>query len=903
MSGKINAINQADVHRITSGQVIIDLVAAVKEVVENSLDAHADKLEITFRNYGLEAIECADNGDGIPDSNFDSLALKHHTSKIEEFEDLTRVTTFGFRGEALASICAMASLTVITTQKGPKAHKLEYDSHGRLVKKTVTSRNKGTTVQLRHLFNNMPVRKKEFVRNFKKQFGKCVTLLQSYALLSENCRLSIFNVNAAGSKSLLLSTPGRNDISKNILTVFGSDGMHGLQKVGLHLDLNEYKEKMLKKYSEDSTLDDADHRIAVTGYISRASFGCGRSGKDRQFIYINKRPVDYPQVLKCCNDIYRSFNNVQYPVIILNFELSPQFVDVNVTPDKRTVLLHNEEYVLQSLAEKLDGHFNEQELMLPKSLPSLPVPHQDSELKVKRRKLVPSQELIGTFEDDHLHNTTTCSEITACSQPMEEESSVIVAIDDIDECDTSSAQVLDPSVEPPTEIEPATPAEILPQPDVPVPAKPAAKTTGRTTRSTQRTLNAYLHKSPEPMAYSQSQEPSKEPVLISIGSKTLEETAQLENNKLLFVQDPTNEDPSSPKRETYLTTRDMHARRDVGTEDELEPGNRTYAEESQEDISDRAAPLEFMSDKKSRPCNSCSAENEDSTFGGTAPPESQRTQSVPDRKPLVGNALPETQCLVTCINANLEKIVETMQVISEQDRSSNHTTSYSRNEDFEDAINAENYLTLTVSKRDFKEMSIIGQFNLGFIIVARRAENKHDLFIVDQHASDEKYNFENLQKSTVFNSQHLIKPLTVELSVIDELLVLENLPLFKKNGFKIRVNEAQKQGSRIELTGMPTSKQTIFDIEDFYELLSLLKECDGVNKNSIACSKIRSMFAMRACRMSIMIGKPLTRRTMTEVVRKLSELDKPWNCPHGRPTMRHLMELKDWKSFQDDYDF
>ena len=73
------------------------------------------------------------------------------------------------------------------------------------------------------------------------------------------------------------------------------------------------------------------------------------------------------------------------------------------------------------------------------------------------------------------------------------------------------------------------------------------------------------------------------------------------------------------------------------------------------------------------------------------------------------------------------------------------------------------------------------------------------------------------------------------------------------------------------------------------------------NKSSVRCSKIRAMFAMRACRSSIMIGKPLTKKTMVGVVRHLSELDKPWNCPHGRPTMRHLMELRDWDSFNEDY--
>ena len=71
--------------------------------------------------------------------------------------------------------------------------------------------------------------------------------------------------------------------------------------------------------------------------------------------------------------------------------------------------------------------------------------------------------------------------------------------------------------------------------------------------------------------------------------------------------------------------------------------------------------------------------------------------------------------------------------------------------------------------------------------------------------------------------------------------------------------------------------------------------------SAIRCSKVRSMFAMRACRSSIMIGKPLSHRTMKKVVSNLGELDKPWNCPHGRPTLRHLMELKDWDSFYDDY--
>jgi DNA mismatch repair protein PMS2 len=217
-------------------------------------------------------------------------------------------------------------------------------------------------------------------------------------------------------------------------------------------------------------------------------------------------------------------------------------------------------------------------------------------------------------------------------------------------------------------------------------------------------------------------------------------------------------------------------------------------------------------------------------------------------------------------------------------------------DDIEDQDESEQLLTLTVSKKDFKDMKIIGQFNLGFILVIR--DNK-DLFIIDQHASDEKYNFEDLQRNTIFDSQRLIQPKGIELNSMDELTVLENLDIFNKNGFKVKIDENSRPGFKISLESLPLSKKTIFDVSDFNELIHLIKE--NPNNSSVRCSKIRSMFAMRACRKSIMIGQTLNMTTMTKVIRNLGTLEKPWNCPHGRPTMRHLMELKQWEPFHKDY--
>lgn len=204
----------------------------------------------------------------------------------------------------------------------------------------------------------------------------------------------------------------------------------------------------------------------------------------------------------------------------------------------------------------------------------------------------------------------------------------------------------------------------------------------------------------------------------------------------------------------------------------------------------------------------------------------------------------------------------------------------------EDDVSAEERLNLTITKRDFLEMQIKGQFNRGFIL-ATRAD---DLFIIDQHASDEKYNFETLQRDTIVQNQRLVVPKTLELMAMDEVVVAEHLNVFRKNGFLIEVDPDAPTGARCSLLTLPLSGNTVFGIKDLEELIHLVHERQG-NCDAVRCSKMRSMFAMRACKKSTKVGKALTMKGMERIVRHMGELDKPWNCPHGRPTMRHLVEL------------
>lgn len=243
---------------------------------------------------------------------------------------------------------------------------------------------------------------------------------------------------------------------------------------------------------------------------------------------------------------------------------------------------------------------------------------------------------------------------------------------------------------------------------------------------------------------------------------------------------------------------------------------------------------------------------------------------------------------------------------------------------------AEAKLALTIVKNDFAKMRIIGQFNLGFILAVREASRKRvqaddgddgddedekggapklddELFIIDQHASDEKYNFERLQASTVVQSQRLVQPKRLELTAVEEEIVLEHLPALAANGFVVDavLDGSEPVGSRCRLRTLPLSRETTFDLTDLEELIALLGDHgdshghdfggEGVAGSQLTAvprpAKVRKMFAMRACRSSIMVGKALSRRQMTSVLAHMGEMDKPWNCPHGRPTMRHLCSL------------
>lgn len=185
-NNKITPIPADSVHRIQSGQVILDLATSVKELLENALDAGASKVEIVvhLEDSGHCKISVSDNGSGVAPENYELVAAKHATSKLRSFGDLAGVTSFGFRGEALSALAALGEVSLLTrTQEDPAGTLLIFDRQGCLASRRPEARLVGTTVTVDRLFAALPVRFQQFAASTKKEASKLSALLQAYCIV------------------------------------------------------------------------------------------------------------------------------------------------------------------------------------------------------------------------------------------------------------------------------------------------------------------------------------------------------------------------------------------------------------------------------------------------------------------------------------------------------------------------------------------------------------------------------------------------------------------------------------------------------------------------------------------------------------------------------------------------
>lgn len=829
----ISAIDPKDVSRITSGQVIIELVSAVKELIDNSIDAGADKIDVTFAEHGSKYLEVSDNGRGIDPSDYEALCLKYHTSKLSSYEGLSSVTSLGFRGEAMSSLCSVATIAVNTSSEAtfPKAAQLRYDNMGKLTsQKTSVTGKKGTTVTMTDLFKNLPVRFKNFLKHSKKEYTKALSLIISYLFAYTNIRFTVFSIGTNGKRQMVLGTPGgKVKLTDVMVNVYGSNGAYGLLPIDIQIENIEAKFRLNTDYAPSSL------SVKLQGAISDCSFGMGRSATDRQFISINKRPVLHKRLTKIINEVFRTFNTTQSPTFVLDLQLDPHFLDVNITPDKRSILIHTEDLVLDVIREELTKFYEGRNNAVPRS--SVGTLHigssQNTKVKPVSLHLSPSspdnqgpEKSFECKEDlqnnkDHASGPVTVAQDNELFIPSDDEPS-----EELKENPDDSAEV----------IEGANEDEVL-------------------------THDSFLVDNPSGAA-----DENLKVELITL--KNFDEKDEKKEGDTFNTK---------PNATADLMSEDNEHVRKIEISGGLQLGNRVVDEF--EDLQDE--DMEMLEDS---PLKDPASDSEE---------EEKLEADALSHESIVAQVVKAE----TKIETSLHSLKDHFPV-SEEDLyialikpPQNDTADMASLHDITEIME--------IKKQDFGKMAIVGQFNSGFIIVTHQEK----LFIVDQHALDEIYNYERLLKSLILRAQPLVVPRTLELSPIDEMRMLEFSTQLRKNGFQIEEEEGAPPGQKVRLLAVPVLKNVVFDDGDLHELVNKLHEhCSIGNEGLLAirCSKTERTIALRACRLSIMIGLVLLKSTMSQVVLHLSTLDRPWNCPHGRPTFRHLADLEGL-GFQADY--
>ena len=322
--GRIVQLSKQVINQIAAGEVIERPFSVVKELVENSVDAGATRISVEVSNECRD-LRVADNGSGIHPEDILLAFSKHATSKIQTGEDLFDVKTMGFRGEALASIISISKLTC-TTRTKDFDYGTKVECQNSEVKQTQTGCAVGTIMEIRDLFYNLPARLK-FLKSPKTEFAYISEFMQSIALVHPEIS---FELKFNGKTSF--KTTAQNEQIQTIKEVFSNEVVSNLKPV-------------LKT--------DALSGLKITGFVSTPDYT--RSSKKDYYLYVNSRLVKCPVFQKSIDTVYKNLIGSRYPFVVLNLEIPPCDVDVNVHPTKKEVRYKNPNQIFNFIYSSVDS--------------------------------------------------------------------------------------------------------------------------------------------------------------------------------------------------------------------------------------------------------------------------------------------------------------------------------------------------------------------------------------------------------------------------------------------------------------------------------------------------------------------------------------------------------------------
>ena len=322
----IKILDAKVVSQIAAGEVVERPASVVKELVENALDAGSTQITVEIKGGGISFIRVTDNGHGIPEGETEMAFARHATSKIEGLQDLERLASLGFRGEALPSIASVAQVQMSTSVQGQTSGSYLSLDDGRIIEHKSQARSPGTTISVYNLFRKIPARLK-FLKSQVAEAGRIADIVSQYALAYPEVRFSLINEGKTSLRS-----PGSEKLVDAVTAVYGL----------------EVAQNMLEIKSQAGPFDSVKPLITVTGMVGSPKIS--RSNRDYLSFFVNRRWVNNRMLAFAVEEAYHGLlMQGKHPLAIINIGIAPQLVDVNVHPAKTEIKFQDEHAVFAAV--------------------------------------------------------------------------------------------------------------------------------------------------------------------------------------------------------------------------------------------------------------------------------------------------------------------------------------------------------------------------------------------------------------------------------------------------------------------------------------------------------------------------------------------------------------------------
>lgn len=838
--GKIVLLDELTINQIAAGEVIERPASVVKEMIENSIDAGATNIVVEIKNGGISYIRVIDNGKGIARDDVEIAFERHATSKIRSAADLQDVKSMGFRGEALASITAIANVELISrTEDQPTGEKVIAEG-GEVLSVEEVACSVGTAITVRNLFYNTPVRYKFLKKDFTET-GYIEDVITRAALVHPEISFKLINTGKT-----TISTNGNGDLKSVVYSIYGKEIAEEIIPV-------EYEYEYIK----------------VKGVVGKPAIA--RSNRANQMFFVNKRYVKDKTLTAATEQAYKGMIPIgKYAFLILNLEMTPSKVDVNVHPAKLEVRFSEENTIFQAVFHAIKNNLLSADLI------------SDRE---KNKEIKEASKDAFKIDYDKINNgglfgkgaNTETTDSTIVINTQSELSKMVQTPDTLTSIENKT--------ETKSEIDSLDVFERL--------------------KRLQQQLKEDIVANPKIQMtdnYKKMEEKYKE--IVSATNEIKQETenkkdeSNQENNNNQFTQmneQNQNRELIEKQNQSKELIHQNHEKELIELKEqdkdmvEVKEQDKDIMEISEQnkqltEVKEKNIPLIDPNEKKQESEGILKEENNDN--------EEQSTQLEQNTSKEETVSIDQSSQVKKTQDEKVEEVKDKIlsfesmyrEIFGKEPYGGRLKPEEPKKEQPEDKYKiTEEELDDNVSV--FEEMEAYKKPTYKFIGIAFKTyiilEMNQELYIMDQHAAHERILYERVKKNffsdTQKESQMLLLPDIITLTNKEMGIAKDNLQLFERAGFVVE----EFGENTLKLSGVPDICVDLDTKELFMETLDEINTVARTAKQE----KEEKFIATVACKAAVKANMALTEEEVTSLMNELLKLPNPFSCPHGRPTV------------------